>query len=106
MFIEAQGLVLFDVSTQKWTKVFNGDVDNPIWSHDGKYLYFEFHPAPDKPNRIVRLRVDDLKIEDVVKLSSVGRSTTGWFGLTPDGSPLLARDIGTQEIYALDVDWP
>jgi Tol biopolymer transport system component len=106
MFSEVQGLVLFDVSTQKWTKVFDGDVDYPMWSHDGKYLYFEFHPAPDKPNRIVRLRLSDRKIENVAEVSSVGRLTTGWFGLTPDGSPLLARDIGTQEIYAIEVEWP
>jgi hypothetical protein len=29
-----------------------------------------------------------------------------WRGVTPDGSPLIARQAGTQEIYALDVDFP
>jgi hypothetical protein len=29
-----------------------------------------------------------------------------WSGLTPDGSPLFTRDISTQEIYALDVEFP
>jgi len=29
-----------------------------------------------------------------------------WSGLTPDGSPLVLRDIGTKEIYALDVELP
>ena len=24
------------------------------------------------------------------------------FGLTPDGAPLILRDVGTQEVYALD----
>jgi hypothetical protein len=28
-----------------------------------------------------------------------------WFGLAPDGSPLLMRDIGTQEVYALDLEY-
>jgi hypothetical protein len=27
-------------------------------------------------------------------------------GLTPEDEPLILRDIGTSEIYALDVDWP
>jgi hypothetical protein len=27
-------------------------------------------------------------------------------GVAPDGSPVLTRDIGTQEIYALSVKWP
>jgi len=35
-----------------------------------------------------------------------GVSGYGWYGLTPDGSPLIAREAGTQEIYALDVDFP
>jgi hypothetical protein len=29
-----------------------------------------------------------------------------WVGLTPDDSPLVLRDTGTQEIYAFDVDLP
>jgi len=27
-------------------------------------------------------------------------------GLPPDGSPLLLRDIGSQEVYALDFEAP
>jgi len=29
-----------------------------------------------------------------------------WTGLTPDDSPLLQRDISTQEIYTLDLQLP
>jgi hypothetical protein len=29
-----------------------------------------------------------------------------WSGIAPDGSPILDRDISTQEIYALDVQFP
>jgi hypothetical protein len=29
-----------------------------------------------------------------------------WSGLAPDGSPLIMRDVGNREIYALDVQWP
>jgi hypothetical protein len=29
-----------------------------------------------------------------------------WRGVTPDGSPLIVREAGTQEIYALDVHFP
>jgi hypothetical protein len=29
-----------------------------------------------------------------------------WTGLTPDDSPLVVRDVGSQEIYALDVQFP
>jgi hypothetical protein len=29
-----------------------------------------------------------------------------WLGLAPDDSPLLLRDTGTEEIYALDWEAP
>jgi hypothetical protein len=54
--------------------------------------------------------MSDRKIEDVAEISKVGRITAGtsgqWFGLAPDESPLLARDISAQEIYALEMQWP
>ena len=107
--IASQKLMLFDTSTQKWTKPCDCQVGYPMWSHDGKYLYFRYAPAPGKADRIVRLRMSDRKIEDVAETSKIGRETTGswgqWFGLTPDDSPLLARDISTQEIYALEMQW-
>ncbi len=81
-------LMLYDVSAQKWTEAFGSQVVYPTWSRDGKYIYFR--------------HFRDVK--------GVGRVTMGtfvaWFGLGPDDSPLLARDIGTWEIYALDMEWP
>jgi DNA-binding winged helix-turn-helix (wHTH) protein/Tol biopolymer transport system component len=100
-------LMLFDLVTQKWTQVFGSPIGYLLWSHDGTYIYFQ-----DMRNaeRIVRLRVRDRKIENIVDIKNVGRLTTGtfvdWFGLAPDDSPLFARDISTSEIYALEMDWP
>lgn len=34
------------------------------------------------------------------------KSVNWWIGLAPDDSPLLVRDAGMREIYALDVEWP
>jgi serine/threonine protein kinase len=31
---------------------------------------------------------------------------TPWSGVTPDGSPLLLRDVRSQEVYALDFEAP
>jgi len=33
-------------------------------------------------------------------------SWNAWSGVTPDGAPLLLRDIGSQEVYALDLEAP
>jgi len=104
--------MLFDISTEKWTEVPGSGYGYPSWSQDGKYVYFreggDFKPG--NPSRILRVRVSDRHVEKVVDEKNVGRLTTGtitaWLGLAPDDSPLFARDISTQEIYALDVDLP
>ena len=56
-----------------------------------------------------RVRISDHKLEKIVSLKGV-RLTIGeigtWCGLAPDDSPLVLRDVGTQEIYALDLQLP
>jgi Tol biopolymer transport system component len=105
-------LMLFDFSSRKWTEVFGAQMSYPSWSHDGEYIYFQNWHDPIKHigERIVRLRLSDRRVENIVDVKDVGRLTTGtkidWFGLAPDDSPLFARDISTSEIFALDVEWP
>jgi hypothetical protein len=56
-----------------------------------------------------RLRIADRKLERVTELNDFRRMifpVYPWSGLTPDGAPLLLRDIGTQEVYALDFEAP
>jgi Tol biopolymer transport system component/DNA-binding winged helix-turn-helix (wHTH) protein len=105
-------LMLFDFSTQKWTEAFGSEVGYLWWSREGKYIYLQDKgiSAQGFYNRIVRLRLSDRKLENIVDVKNVGRLTTGtivdWFGLAPDDSLLFARDISTAEIYALEMDWP
>ena len=58
---------------------------------------------------IDRVRISDRKLEKVVSLKGI-RLTIGevgtWCGLAPDNSPLILRDVGSQEIYALDLRLP
>jgi hypothetical protein len=56
----------------------------------------------------MRFRTADRKAERVVDLKDI--RTTGFYGvslsLTPDNQPIVTRDIGTQEIFALDWQAP
>ena len=103
--------MLFDSSTKEWTAM-GAQGSHTSWSHDGKFLYFKQKENSEQHigERIARIRISDLKVETVAEVKNVGRLTTGtitdWLGLAPDDSPLLARDISSQEIYALEMQWP
>jgi serine/threonine protein kinase len=99
--------VTFDLKMQKWADLVRGPFDNWMQSVDGKYLYYT---AGDEDPKVLRVRLSDHKVETVARLKNfrpvVDEDTGSWVGVAPDGSVLLTRDIGTQEIYALNVKWP
>jgi Tol biopolymer transport system component len=96
-------LVLFDLASNIRTDLLNSYEDFFCWSRDGKYIYWKI--GEGQPAGIYRIRISDRKLDLVVSLEQV-RLAMGafgpWSGLAPDNSPLIVRDIGTQEIYALD----
>jgi hypothetical protein len=103
-------LYSFDRSTETWSVLADGPIHDYMMSPDSKYLYF-VREAPDNP-QAMRIRLADRSVEIVVSLKGLRRVSDptidgySWVGTSPDGSLLLTRDTGTQEIYALNVSWP
>ncbi|HZS04308.1 MAG TPA: protein kinase [Blastocatellia bacterium] len=96
-------LLLFDFTTQKWTELANQNSGYPHWSRDGKYIYFQSSDA------LFRVGIGDHKVERLAIPYSFRRAVGvfgGWTGWTPDDSPLALRDVGTQDIYALECQFP
>ena len=103
---DGQALMLFDFTTQKWTELAKVNANFHCWSRDSKYIYLDSYGTTSD---FLRIRIGDRKLDRVTSLKDLRRAsgTLGpWAGLAPDNSPLLVRDIGTQEVYALDVDLP
>ena len=93
--------MLFDFARQKWSEILKGrNVSFPIWSHDGKFIYFL--SWPENP-AVFRVAVSNNSVELVADLKDF--RPTGyfddWMDLDPNDSPLLLRDTGTQDVYAL-----
>ena len=106
---DSRAITLFNNATRKWTQLAQVVVNATAWSRDSQYIYFDNYPSRDIA--IYRVRVGNGQVERVTSLGALRRAESAWLyspwmGLAPDGSPLLVRDIGTQEIYALDVDLP
>jgi Periplasmic component of the Tol biopolymer transport system len=105
--LDASRLMLFDFITHKWTELLNGQAAYPNWSRDGSYVYF-INPYIAEPT-IYRIRIKDRKLEMVNSLrrDRLGWNIAGkWMGLAEDDSPLVLRDTGSEDIYALDWQSP
>ena len=108
-----EGFATFDFKTQKWSSLVKGFYQHWMTSVDGEYLYLM--TRGDDP-KIQRVRLSNGTLDTVASLKSsrplLDEETgmwlgmvTEWLGVAADGSPLLTRDIGTQEIYDLNIKW-
>jgi Tol biopolymer transport system component/DNA-binding winged helix-turn-helix (wHTH) protein len=96
-------LMLYDFTSRQWEVLANKPGGYPAWSRDGKYVYFSASSA------IFRVRVGDRKLEQVASLNDlrlVSGVSGNWMGLAPDDSPMVLRDFGIQDIYALEWQTP
>ena len=104
-------LMIFDVSSQKWSDLVSftapGYVVNWVHSPDYKSVYYTIGGADPM---LLNIRLADNRVQTITSLKGLHRATgpagNTEISVTPDGSPVFTRDIGTQEIYALTVKWP
>ena len=100
--LDSSRLGVFDFSTGKWQDVGRaGFFSFPCWSHDGRAIYYvqgTVNPA------VMRIRLEGRGAERVADLRDI--HLTGFYGfslsLTPDDQPILTRDAGAEEVFALD----
>jgi hypothetical protein len=99
-------LVTFDFRTQKWTDLFIGTVINWNVSPDRNYLYFTTG-GPDP--KAFRIRFADHRVDAITSTKDIHQVVNAYgtqINVAPDGSPVFTRDIGSEEVYALNVRWP
>ena len=101
MTSDSSHLMLFDFQTQKWKEIGKGTLSWMNWSRDGQYIYLKDLTGK---GAVERIRVADGKEEKIAELGDLVLTGLGGgsVSVAPDGSVLLLRDRGTQDLYALD----
>jgi hypothetical protein len=98
-------LSIFDLKTQRWKDVLLKGLNSfPSWSKDGRFIYFQRSTDNRGVFRIPISGGDEERIVDLKEFRNMGWYTHGWLGLDPTDAPLLLRDTGTDEIYALTLE--
>jgi Tol biopolymer transport system component len=98
-------LYLFDFRSGKWSDWLT-DADGigyPTWTPDSRYVRYRTSSS------CKRIRVGDSHPEVLFSLKGFVEYTTtsgSWSDVAPDGSWMFIHDASTQDIYALDVNFP
>jgi dipeptidyl aminopeptidase/acylaminoacyl peptidase len=103
----SKNVLLYDFNSQKWAE-WATDADGigyPAWTSDSHHVDYWTRTDPS----IRRVRLGDSHPEILFRLKGLRTffSEIGpWSDNGPDDSRLFTRDASSQEIYALDVDFP
>ena len=104
MPLNQRRLMVFDRTAEKWTELAaaSGRFNNPVWSKDGKYIYFQSISEDGWP--ICRTAVLNGHIEKVASFRDLRPGTTvSFWGIAPDSAPIASFNFLTADIYT--VDW-
>jgi len=94
----SQRILLVDIKTGKRTQM-SRPVVYPIWSADSQYLYYG---AND--HKIFRVHVPDAREEEILDVPF--RLASASFGLATDGAPIVLREHGHYDVYAISLAAP
>jgi Tol biopolymer transport system component/DNA-binding winged helix-turn-helix (wHTH) protein len=101
MTLDQHSLLVFDRTTVKWSKVAEGTIHNPVWSRDGKFLYFQALEEDEVP--IWRVSIDTRRLERICdRRISVTADTIDFVGLAPDGNPIGALVFWAADVYGMN----
>ncbi|HEY7303310.1 MAG TPA: hypothetical protein VH601_04305 [Bryobacteraceae bacterium] len=92
--------MLFDLDKQAWSEIAPTSCSWPYWTRDGR----SFFSLEGKGAAIWHFEVKTHKFERLVSLKDyrITGNYSAWLGISPDGSPMILKDAGSQEIYALE----
>jgi serine/threonine protein kinase len=101
--IDWSSFYLFDVKSQRWSTLYKGPCVYDAWSRDSHFVYFLRFPSDPA---VLRIPISGGSPQVVVKMKDFHYTGTFgvWMGLDTTDAPLILRDVGTSDIYALRLE--
>jgi Tol biopolymer transport system component/DNA-binding winged helix-turn-helix (wHTH) protein len=103
--LDQRALLLFDRAQERWTTLATHGVGDPVWSHDGRSLYFQDFLEAGKP--IYRINVpggEPVSVATIANLRPIAATDYRLIGLAPGDLPVVSAHTSTVNLYGLDLD--
>ena len=94
-------LMLYDTATKTWRMLAQENIADPVWSHDGKSIFFHDFVREGQP--IYRLTIADRRMERIAGLRDLRSADVvdyRFAGLAPGDIPLVNARMSTANIYS------
>ncbi len=102
--LNQESLMLYDLTQRQWKPLAAISGADPVWSADSRAIYM--HAFMDSTDPILKVNVPDGTVTTIADLSAFhNRNTVNYFfgGLTPANQPLVVPQVGTGNLYTLDL---
>ena len=103
--LDQRALMLFDRTAERWTTISTHGAGDPIWSRDGRSVYFQDFLEVGKP--IYRISVPDGRVErtsTINNLRPILASDYRLVSLAPGDLPVVSARTSTVNLYSIDLD--
>lgn len=105
--LKSQGtLKLFDVSTGLVETLLDDvSIERFYWAESNQYIYYHAWIWDAFDRSVFRVNIEDKAVQKVAPFGDAKGAwgtKSVWAGVTPDGTPLIMRDLSIHHIYALD----
>lgn len=101
--LDNSGLFLYEFKTRQWRQIYKGVSAYAAWARDSRSIY-TLRFASDRAVMHIPLSGGEptvaIDLKDIHYTGSFGL----WLGLDPTDAPLLLRDLGTSDVYALSLE--
>lgn len=105
MPLDQHALLLFDRTSERWTKLTVQGVGDPTWSHDSQTIYFQDFLAQGKP--IYRIAVPAGKPQQVATIDNlrpIAATDYRLIGLAPGDLPIVTAHTAAVNLYDVDLN--
>ena len=103
--LDQRALLLFDRTTQRWTTISSHGAGDPLWSHDGRFVYFQDFLETGKP--IYRIAIPEGRSEQIATINNLRPILAGDYrllSLAPGDLPVVSARTSTVNLYSVDLD--
>lgn len=103
--LDQRALLLFDRAAQRWATISSHGAGDPIWSHDGRSVYFQDFLEAGKP--IYRIGIPDGRLEQIATINNLRpilASDYRLLSLAPGDLPVVSARTSTVNLYSVDLN--